>query len=149
MKLNELDTFPELGNTIVLDGNVYVKKQEDDVCNWNLTVGGLKDYDHVYVNGVRYVEFQPEQRLTDEQLLEYRNTQVAGLREENSKLREDLREGIPLRDHFAGMTMQGFIQYMGCDPEALLYPKREQKNKHALSKSAYAYADAMLKERKK
>jgi hypothetical protein len=33
----------------------------DDVCNWNLTVGGLKDYDHVYVNGVRYVEFQPEQ----------------------------------------------------------------------------------------
>jgi hypothetical protein len=36
----------------------------DDACNWNLTVGGLKDYDHVYVNGVRYVEFQPEQRLT-------------------------------------------------------------------------------------
>jgi hypothetical protein len=28
MKLNELDTLPELGNTIVLDGNVYVKKQE-------------------------------------------------------------------------------------------------------------------------
>ena len=28
MKLNELDTFPELGNTIVLDGNVYVKKRE-------------------------------------------------------------------------------------------------------------------------
>lgn len=28
MKLNELDTFPELGNTIVLDGNTYVKKQE-------------------------------------------------------------------------------------------------------------------------
>jgi hypothetical protein len=28
MKLNELDTFPELGNTIVLDGNIYVKKQE-------------------------------------------------------------------------------------------------------------------------
>ncbi len=54
---------------------------------------------------------------------------------------------ISLRDHFAGLAMQGFIQYMGCDPEALLYPKREQKNKHALSKSAYAYADAMLKER--
>ena len=28
MKLNELDTFPELGNTIVLDGNAYVKKRE-------------------------------------------------------------------------------------------------------------------------
>jgi hypothetical protein len=33
----------------------------DDACNWNLTVGALKDYDHVYVNGIRYVEFQPEQ----------------------------------------------------------------------------------------
>jgi len=32
----------------------------DDACNWNLTVGALKDYDHVYVNGIRYVEFQPE-----------------------------------------------------------------------------------------
>ncbi len=40
--------------------------------------------------------------MTDEQLLGYRNTQLAGLREENSKLREDLREGISLRDHFAG-----------------------------------------------
>ena len=54
-----------------------------------------------------------------------------------------------LRDKIAIAALQGFIQYMGCDPEALLYPKREQKNKHALSKSAYAYADAMLKERKK
>jgi hypothetical protein len=32
----------------------------DDACNWNLTVGALKDCDHVYVNGIRYVEFQPE-----------------------------------------------------------------------------------------
>ena len=28
MKLNELEDFPKLGNTIVLDGNVYVKKRE-------------------------------------------------------------------------------------------------------------------------
>ena len=28
MKLNELEDFPKLGNTIVLDGNIYVKKQE-------------------------------------------------------------------------------------------------------------------------
>ena len=28
MKLDELDTFPELSNTIVIDGNVYVKKRE-------------------------------------------------------------------------------------------------------------------------
>ena len=26
-----------------------------------------------------------------------------------SKLQEDLREGISLRDHFAGLAMQGFI----------------------------------------
>ncbi len=110
----------------------------DDACNWNLTVGGLKDYDHVYVNGVRYVEFQPEQRLTDEQLLEYRNTQVAGLREENSKLREDLRVGISLRDHFAGLAMQGFLaaDYNDWDYE-----------KFALT--SYEQADAMLKEREK
>ena len=54
-----------------------------------------------------------------------------------------------LRDTIATAVLQGFIQYMGCDPEDLLYPKREQKNKHALSKSAYAYADAMLEERAK
>ena len=36
--------------------------------------------------------------MTDEQLLEYRKTQIAGLREENSKLREDLREGKALRE---------------------------------------------------
>jgi hypothetical protein len=40
----------------------------DDACNWNLTVGALKDCDHVYVNGVRYVEFQPEP-LSDEDVL--------------------------------------------------------------------------------
>jgi hypothetical protein len=28
MKLNELESFPELGNTIVIDGNIYVKKQK-------------------------------------------------------------------------------------------------------------------------
>lgn len=33
----------------------------DDACNWNLTVAALKDYDHVYVNGIRYTEYQPEQ----------------------------------------------------------------------------------------
>ena len=82
MKLNELDTFPELGNTIVLDGNVYVKKQEDDVCNWNLTVGGLKDYDHVYVNGVRYVEFQPDINI------QYLLDQVSRLTAENAMLKE-------------------------------------------------------------
>lgn len=30
----------------------------DDACNWNLTVKALKDYDHVYVNGIRYTEYK-------------------------------------------------------------------------------------------
>jgi hypothetical protein len=55
---------------------------------------------------------------------------------------------ITLRDTIAIAVMQGFIQYMGCDPEAKFHGK-EEKNKDVLTKSAYAYADAMLKERKK
>ena len=54
----------------------------DDVCNWNLTVGGLKDYDHVYVNGVRYVEFQPD--INTQYLLD----QVSRLTAENAMLKE-------------------------------------------------------------
>jgi hypothetical protein len=74
--------------------------------------------------------------MTDEQLLEYRNTQVAGLREENSKLREDLREGITLRDHFAGLAMQEFLAL--------------NKFKTALVVDmAYVMADAMIAERGK
>jgi hypothetical protein len=60
---------------------------------------------------------------------------------------------ITLRDTIAIAAMQGFIQYMGCDPEAQFHGKeeknKEEKNKDVLTKSAYAYADAMLKERKK
>ena len=55
---------------------------------------------------------------------------------------------ITLRDTIAIAAMQGFIQYMGCDPEAQFHGK-EEKNKDVLTKSAYAYADAMLKERAK
>ena len=53
---------------------------------------------------------------------------------------------ITLRDTIAIAAMQGLIQYMGCDPEALFHGKQE-KNKDVLTKSAYAYADAMLAER--
>ena len=53
-----------------------------------------------------------------------------------------------LRDKIAIAAMQGLIQFLGWDPEAQLHGK-EEKNKDVLSKSAYAYADAMLKERKK
>jgi len=44
----------------------------DDACNWNLTVGTLKNYDHVYVNGIRYVEFQPEPLTPRQGLEEYK-----------------------------------------------------------------------------
>jgi DNA-directed RNA polymerase alpha subunit len=53
---------------------------------------------------------------------------------------------ITLRDTVAIAAMQGLIQYMGCDPEAQFHGK-EEKNKDVLTKSAYAYADAMLEER--
>jgi hypothetical protein len=53
-----------------------------------------------------------------------------------------------LRDKIAIAALQGMIQFLGWDPEAQLHGK-EEKNKDGLSKSAYAYADAMLKERKK
>jgi len=53
-----------------------------------------------------------------------------------------------LRDKIAIAAMQGLIQYMGCDPEAQFHGKQE-KNKDVLTKSAYAYADAMIAEREK
>jgi hypothetical protein len=77
--------------------------------------------------------------MTDEQLLEYRNTQVAGLREENSKLREGLREGISLRDHFAGLAMQAMIAA----------DVREVYANGDVAEIAYKQADAMLAEREK
>ena len=77
--------------------------------------------------------------MTYEQLLGYRNTQLAGLREENSKLREDLREGISLRDHFAGLAMQAMIAA----------DVREVYANGDVAEIAYKQADAMLAEREK
>jgi hypothetical protein len=57
-------------------------EMSDDACNWNLTVAALKDYDHVYVNGVRYVEYQPD--INTQYLLD----QVARLTAENAMLKE-------------------------------------------------------------
>ena len=60
----------------------------------------------------------------------------------NSKLREDLREGlreeISLRDHFAGLAMQGVLVKEG------VYWDDEK-----IALTSYEMADAMLKERKK
>ena len=83
--------------------------------------------------------------MTDEQLLEYRRVkllerdkQLSKLVEENSKLREDLREGISLRDHFAGLAMQGVV---------VSRPTWEDTRRIALT--SYEMADAMLAERGK
>ena len=54
----------------------------DDACNWNLTVAALKDYDYVYVNGIRYTEYQPD--INTQYLLD----QVARLTAENAMLKE-------------------------------------------------------------
>jgi len=61
---------------------------------------------------------QPEQKLREE-------------------LREDLREGVSLRDHFAGLAMQGIV----ATDDDITYK--------FLSSVAYGMADAMLKEREK
>lgn len=50
-------------------------------------------------------------------------------------LREGLREEISLRDHFAGLAMQGIIAFHGCSFLNI--------------SAAYEYADAMMAEREK
>jgi len=81
--------------------------------------------------------------MTDEQLLEYRRVkllerdkQLAKLQEENSKLREDIREGISLRDHFAGLAMQ-----------SLLTKASITVGSDSVAMAAYHVAHQMLKER--
>ena len=54
-------------------------------------------------------------------------------------LREDLREGISLRDHFAGLAMQGICASA---------PNVEWTDA-LISKEAYRMADAMIAEREK
>jgi hypothetical protein len=69
--------------------------------------------------------------------LHERDKHILKLAEENSKLREDMREdireGITLRDHFAGMAMQGFISL-------------NKFNTDMSVKLSYDMADAMLAE---
>jgi hypothetical protein len=74
-------------------------------------------------------------KWTKEILIE-QDKHLAKLIAENSKLREGLREGISLRDHFAGMAMQEFLAL--------------NKFKTALVVDmAYAMADAMMAKREK
>jgi len=77
-----------------------------------------------------------ELKWTKEILIE-QNKHLAKLREENSQLREDLREGISLRDHFAGLAMQGLIK-----------PTNDYTIQTRVA-WAYNIAESMLKERDK
>jgi len=72
--------------------------------------------------------------------LHERDKHILKLAEENSKLREDIREDIreeiSLRDHFAGLAMQGFISL-------------NKFNTDMIVKLSYDMTDAMLAEREK
>ncbi len=75
--------------------------------------------------------------------LHERDKHILKLAEENSKLREDLREdvqeGISIRDHFAGLAMQ---ELMAADVRVIW-------DNESIAELAYDQADAMLAEREK
>ena len=127
MKLNELEDFPELGNTIVIDGIEYVKKREPVAWIIQTEVEG-KLLEWVCTDKKHYME---EHDSIKEPIPLY----LAPKREQG--LREDLREGISFCDHFAGLAMQGLLN--GVD------------NYTMSTKATWAYnmADAMLMERSK
>lgn len=77
--------------------------------------------------------------------LHERDKHILKLAEENSKLREDMREdireGISLRDHFAGLAMQCYITIY-CGKGIPDCPDDDQ-----IAEYAYHQADEMLLER--
>ena len=85
-KTKELLAQPEPIKEREVSGKII---STDDSCNWNLTVGGLKDYDHVYVNGIRYTEYQPD--INTQYLLD----QVSRLTAENAMIKEKWSEAQP------------------------------------------------------
>ena len=66
------------------------------------------------------------------EILTEQNKHLDKLIAENSKLREDLREGISLRDHFAGLAMQGLLV--------------DATSRNNAARNAYEMADAMMAE---
>lgn len=64
---------------------------------------------------------------------------------------ESVCEGMTLRDHFAGLAMQGYIAYMGCGPDRVdqIGADDNEPNKTVIARCAYKIADAMLAEREK
>ena len=65
--IRKLLTHPEPIKEREVSGKII---STDDACNWNLTVAALKDYDHVYVNGIRYTEYQPKREPLSEDKLD-------------------------------------------------------------------------------
>ena len=73
----------------------------DDACNWNLTVAALKDYDHVYVNGIRYTEFQPQPKpLTPQQISEGNQSMF-------NVTREAFKQGVKFAEKMHGIGGEG------------------------------------------
>jgi hypothetical protein len=79
-----------------------------------------------------------ELKWAKEKLLE-RDKQISGLISKNISLREELQENISLRDHFAGLAMQGLL--------ASDINTKWDENDIALI--AYGQADAMMERREK
>ena len=68
MKLNELEDFPKLGNTIVLDGNIYVKKQEP-LTPHQISEGNQSQFNvtrEAFVKGVKFAEAMHGIGVSDE-----------------------------------------------------------------------------------
>jgi hypothetical protein len=96
--IRELLTHPEPIKEREVSGKII---STDDACNWNLIVGALKDYDHVYVNGVRYTEFQPQPKpLTPQQISEGNQSML-------NVTREAFKQGVIFAEKAHGITGGG------------------------------------------
>lgn len=59
-------------------------------------------------------------------------------------------KGMLLRDYFASDIANGYVRFMGCDPDAkgqICDIQGADNNAEAIARSAYKIADAMLKVR--
>ena len=132
-KTKELLAQPEPIKEREVSGKII---STDDSCNWNLTVGGLKDYDHVYVNGIRYTEYQPD--INTQYLLD----QVSRLTAENAMIKEKWSEAQPeqeqepvawIDDGCNGLikqdTIRGYVMPLYTAP-----PKREPLSDETIAK---------------
>jgi hypothetical protein len=79
-----------------------------------------------------------ELKWTKEKLLK-RDKQISGLISKNISLREELQENISLRDHFAGLAMQGL----------LASDTNTKWDEDDIALIAYGQADAMMEMREK